>query len=220
MFLKFRYRLGFRADVPRGGRLDQLAAVLSDPARGFGAHPTTLMKITDECGTSAIDGLNEALLAKAAGGPKCSRQPDAGRHHRRPGQCGLSTDSGLLAKGVAKNGQGHQGAQGQGPGDQDRVTGPDADGGSRRPRHRGQPSSPVRRGQDEVRAINAELAAIAVTASERGTPGHGHARAPFVSSATPYREGSPHSWTTSSSPLLGSSRSPPTRVNASTASPL
>ena len=28
-------------------------------------HPTTLMKITTRCGARAIDGLNEALLAKA-----------------------------------------------------------------------------------------------------------------------------------------------------------
>lgn len=29
-------------------------------------HPTTLMKLTTRCGSAAIDGLNEALLAKAA----------------------------------------------------------------------------------------------------------------------------------------------------------
>ncbi len=30
-------------------------------------HPTTLMKITSRCGTDAVDGLNEALLAKPDG---------------------------------------------------------------------------------------------------------------------------------------------------------
>ena len=30
-------------------------------------HPTTLMKLTTRCGEGAVAGLNEALLAKAAG---------------------------------------------------------------------------------------------------------------------------------------------------------
>jgi IS5 family transposase len=29
-------------------------------------HPTTLMKLTTRCGSAAVEGLNEALLAKAA----------------------------------------------------------------------------------------------------------------------------------------------------------
>ena len=29
-------------------------------------HPTTLMKLTTRCGSVAVEGLNEALLAKAA----------------------------------------------------------------------------------------------------------------------------------------------------------
>jgi len=30
-------------------------------------HPTTLMKLTTRCGSAAVNGLNEALLDKAAG---------------------------------------------------------------------------------------------------------------------------------------------------------
>jgi IS5 family transposase len=30
-------------------------------------HPTTLMKLTTRCGQDAVAGLNEALLARAAG---------------------------------------------------------------------------------------------------------------------------------------------------------
>jgi IS5 family transposase len=33
---------------------------------GFSSSPTTLMKLTTRCGTTAVDGCNEALLAKAA----------------------------------------------------------------------------------------------------------------------------------------------------------
>jgi hypothetical protein len=52
----------------RGGqRLDLLAAVLPDPAGRTVPHPTTLMKLASRCGSTAVDGLNEALLAKAAG---------------------------------------------------------------------------------------------------------------------------------------------------------
>ena len=29
-------------------------------------HPTTLMKLTTRCGSAAVDGLNEVLLATAA----------------------------------------------------------------------------------------------------------------------------------------------------------
>jgi transposase, IS5 family len=67
MFLKFRYRLGF----------ESLCAEVSDPVSwrrfcripldGKVPHPATLMKLTTRCGEEAAAGLNEALLAKAAG---------------------------------------------------------------------------------------------------------------------------------------------------------
>ena len=67
MFLKFRYRLGY----------ESLCAEVSDsiswrrfcriPLDGRVPHPTTLMKLTTRCGEGAVAGLNEALLAKAAG---------------------------------------------------------------------------------------------------------------------------------------------------------
>jgi len=66
MFLKFRYRL----------RYESLCREVSDSITwrrfcrigldGSVPHPTTLMKLTTRCGSAAVDGLNEALLAKAA----------------------------------------------------------------------------------------------------------------------------------------------------------
>jgi IS5 family transposase len=66
MFLKFRYRLGY----------DSLCREVADsitwrrfcriPLDGRVPHATTLMKLTTRCGTAAVDGCNEALLAKAA----------------------------------------------------------------------------------------------------------------------------------------------------------
>ena len=67
MFLKFRYRLGY----------ESLCAEVSDsiswrrfcriPIDGKVPHPATLMKLTTRCGEGAVAGLNEALLARAAG---------------------------------------------------------------------------------------------------------------------------------------------------------
>ena len=67
MFLKFRYRLGF----------ESLCAEVSDSISwrwfcrigldGRVPHPTTLMKLTSQCGPEAVAGLNETLWAKAAG---------------------------------------------------------------------------------------------------------------------------------------------------------
>ncbi len=66
MFLKFRYRLGYErlcrevADSITWRRFCRI------PLEGSVPHPTTLMKLTTRCGSAAVEGLNEALLAKAA----------------------------------------------------------------------------------------------------------------------------------------------------------
>lgn len=66
MFLKFRYRLGFESlcrevsDSITWRRFCRIG--LDQPV----PHPTTLMKLTTRCGSTAVEGLNEALLAKAA----------------------------------------------------------------------------------------------------------------------------------------------------------
>jgi IS5 family transposase len=65
MFLKFRYRLGYEslcrevADSITWRRFCRIGR------HGSVQHPTTLMKTT-RCGSAAVQGLNEALLAKAA----------------------------------------------------------------------------------------------------------------------------------------------------------
>ena len=100
MFLKFRYRLGF----------ESLCREVSDSItwRGFCRigidqpvpHPTTLMKLTTRCGSAAVEGLNEALLAKAAEAKllRCTRV----RVDTTVVASNVSypTDSGLLAKAV------------------------------------------------------------------------------------------------------------------------
>src|SRR5215211_5592148 len=66
MFLKFRYRLGFESlcrEVSDSITWRQFCRVGIDQPM---PHPTTLMKLTTRCGSAAVDGLNEALLANAA----------------------------------------------------------------------------------------------------------------------------------------------------------
>jgi IS5 family transposase len=65
-------------------------------------HPTTLMKLTTRCGSVAVDGLNEALLAKAAEAKllRCTRvRVDT---TVVPSNVAYPTDAGLLAKAVGR----------------------------------------------------------------------------------------------------------------------
>src|SRR2546430_7171816 len=102
MFLKFRYRLGY----------ESLCAEVSDsiswrrfcriPLDAKVPHPTTLMKLTTRCGSAAVDGLNEALLAMAAGQkllrtPRLRADPTVG-----PPNPFYPTDSGLLATAILR----------------------------------------------------------------------------------------------------------------------
>ena len=102
MFLKFRYRLGY----------ESLCAEVSDsiswrrfcriPLDATVPHPTTLMKLTTRCGQDAVAGLNEALLARAAG-QKLLRTARVRADTTVIGaNVVYPTDAGLLAKAVGK----------------------------------------------------------------------------------------------------------------------
>jgi transposase, IS5 family len=102
MFLKFRYRLGY----------ESLCAEVSDsiswrrfcriPLDAKVPHPTTLMKLTTRCGEEAVAGLNEALLAKAAGQKLLRTARLRADTTVIPANVAYPTDSGLLAKAVGK----------------------------------------------------------------------------------------------------------------------
>jgi len=102
MFLKFRYRLGY----------ESLCAEVSDsiswrrfcriPLDGKVPHPTTLMKLTTRCGETAVAGLNEALLAKAAGAKLLRTARVRVDTTVIPANVAYPTDSGLLARAVGK----------------------------------------------------------------------------------------------------------------------
>ncbi len=102
MFLKFRYRLGY----------ESLCAEVSDsiswrrfcriPLDAKVPHPATLMKLTSRCGDVAVAGLNEALLAKAAGQKLLRTARLRADTTVIPANVAYPTDSGLLAKAVGK----------------------------------------------------------------------------------------------------------------------
>jgi IS5 family transposase len=102
MFLKFRYRLGY----------ESLCREVSDSITwrlfcrigidGTVPHPTTLMKLTTRCGTAAVDGCNEALLAKAAEAKLLRTGRLRADTTVVPANVAYPTDSGLLAKAVRR----------------------------------------------------------------------------------------------------------------------
>jgi IS5 family transposase len=102
MFLKFRYRLGY----------ESLCAEVSDsiswrrfcriPLDAKVPHPTTLMKLTTRCGDDAVAGLNEALLAKAAGAKLLRTGRLRADTTVVPANVAYPTDSGLLARAIRR----------------------------------------------------------------------------------------------------------------------
>ena len=102
MFLKFRYQLGFESlcrEVSDSITWRQFCRIgLDQPV----PHPTTLMKLTTRCGSGAVDGLNDALLAKASQAKvlRCARvRVDT---TVVPSNVAYPTDSGLLARAVRR----------------------------------------------------------------------------------------------------------------------
>jgi IS5 family transposase len=65
MFLKFRYRLDYESLCREVADSISWRRFCRIPLDGQVPHPTMLMKLTLRCGSTAVDGCNEALLAKA-----------------------------------------------------------------------------------------------------------------------------------------------------------
>src|SRR3989442_11188189 len=102
MFLKYRYKLGFEPlcrEVTDSISWQRFCRI---PLGGRTPHPTTLMKITTRCGHAAVDGLNEALLAKAVEARVLKTNRVRADTTVVEANVAYPTDSGLLAKGVAR----------------------------------------------------------------------------------------------------------------------
>jgi len=112
MFLKFRYRLGHETLCREVSDSITWRRFCRIPIDGRVSHPTTLMKLTTRCGTAAVDGCNEALLAKAVEAKllRTARLRTARLRTARlradttvvPADVAYPTDSGLLGRAVRR----------------------------------------------------------------------------------------------------------------------
>ena len=102
MYLRFRYRLGYEALCAEVA--DSLAwrRFCRIPLDAAVPHPSTLEKIVSRCGEAAVAALNEALLAKAHENKVLRVEQLRADTTVVEANVSYPTDSGLLAKGVAK----------------------------------------------------------------------------------------------------------------------
>ena len=180
-----------RADVPGGRRLDQLAALLSDPARGRRAAPDD----ADEDHDAVRDERRSTASTRRCWPRQLAAKVLKTNRLRAdttvvPANVAYPTDSGLLAKGVAKMAKAIKALKAKGLAPEDQVAGPHADGALPSALHRGQPSSPHRRGQRRSQGHQCRAGPPSPsTAVERGPPGDDQCPAHTSrSSATPHRD--------------------------------
>jgi len=102
LFLKFRYRLGYESLCREVSDSITWRRFCRIPIDGKVSHPTTLMKLTTRCGTAAVDGCNEALLATAAEVRLLRTNRLRADTTVIPGNVAYPTDSGLLAKAIRR----------------------------------------------------------------------------------------------------------------------
>src|SRR3954451_6502032 len=102
MFLKFRYRLGYETLCREVADSISWRRFCRIPLDGRVPHPTTLMKLTTRCGTAAVDGCNEALLARAAEAKLLRTARLRADTTVVPADVAYPTDSGLLARAVRR----------------------------------------------------------------------------------------------------------------------
>jgi IS5 family transposase len=161
MFLKYRYRLGFEplcrevADSISWQRFCRIPLGTGAP------HPTTLMKITTRCGVDATNGLNEALLAKAAEAKVLKTNRVRADTTVVEADVAYPTDSGLLAKGVARMAKMVKRLKGQGLATRTKTRDRTRTVNSRARDLAANLKKRTEQAKDAVKAINLELAGIA-----------------------------------------------------------
>ena len=100
--MKFRYRLGYESLCREVTDSITWRRFCRIPLDGQVPDPTTLMKLTSRCGTAAVDGLNEALLAKAAEAKLLRTSRLRADTTVVAADVAYPTDSGLLAKAIRR----------------------------------------------------------------------------------------------------------------------
>src|SRR5215207_2220133 len=169
MFLKFRYRLGYESlcrEVADSIGWRRFCRIRLD---GTVPHPTTLMKLTTRCGPAAVDGLNEALLAKAAEAKLLRTTRLRADTTVVPANVSYPTDSGLLAKAVRRIAATGRRIQAAGGATRTRVRDRSRSAGKRAHQIGSKLRLRTAAGRDEaqaaVRRVTGELAELAETAA-------------------------------------------------------
>jgi transposase, IS5 family len=180
MFLKFRYRLGYEALCREVTDSITWRRFCRIPIDGRVPHPTTLMKLTTRCGSAAVDGCNEALLAKAAEAKLLRTARLRADTTVVPADVSYPTDSGLLAKAVRRIAAAGRGVQAAGGATRTRLRDRSRSAGARarqigaKLRLRGAQSRDE--AQAVVRRITGELAGLAERAAAEAEQLLGNAR--------------------------------------------
>jgi IS5 family transposase len=102
MFLKYRHRLGYESLCREVSDSITWRRFCRIPLDASVPHPTTLMKLTTRCGSAAVQGCNEALLAKAAQAKLLRTGRVRADTTVVEADVAYPTDSGLLAKAVTR----------------------------------------------------------------------------------------------------------------------
>lgn len=102
MFLKYRHRLGYESLCREVSDSITWRRFCRIPLDATVPHPTTLMKLTTRCGTAAVQGCNEALLAKAAQAKLLRTTRVRADTTVVEADVAYPTDSGLLAKAITR----------------------------------------------------------------------------------------------------------------------
>jgi transposase, IS5 family len=125
MFLKFRYRLGYESLCREVSDSITWRRFCRIPLDGVVPHPTTLMKLTTRCGSVAVEGLNEALLVKAAQAKLLRTNRLRADTTVVCADVAYPTDSGLLARAIRRIAATGRGDPGRGWRRPDAVAGPE-----------------------------------------------------------------------------------------------
>jgi IS5 family transposase len=174
MFLKFRYRLGYESlcrEVTDSITWRRFCRIGLD---GSVPHPTTLMKLSTRCGAAVVDGLNEALLAKAAGVKVLRTNRLRADTTVLPSNVAYPTDSGLLARAIGRIAVTGRRIQAAGGATRTRVRDRSRAAGRRAHQIGAKLRSRAGAGKDKaaaaVRRLNGELADLAEAAATDAVP--------------------------------------------------
>ncbi len=169
MFLKFRYRLGYESLCREVSDSITWRRFCRIPIDGKVPHPTTPDEALTRCGTAAVDGCNEALLAKAADAKLLRTSRLRADTTVVPADVAYPTDSGLLGRAVRRIATTSRRIQAAGGATRTRLRDRSRAAGRRAHGIAAKLRSRVAAGRDEahaaVRRMNGELADLAERAA-------------------------------------------------------